>query len=239
MEKREISYDAEEYSERKNSLRMRDRIEKYTIALLADDVRDLRILDAGCGDGLFSRFFADLGASYVLGVDCTHEFVRLAREKSGAYANIDYRLGFIQEFLGKGDFDLVLGSYLLNYAKSREELIGYCRAIASHLKPSGRFVGFNNNPFEVFDGTRYGAYGFTKTMHGDGEGQNVVYEIPGLAAPIINYYLSPQTHEQAFAEADLKLEWKEILLRPEEDLLYWKSFFENGPPFIAMIAKKK
>ena len=239
MEKREISYDAEEYSERKNSLRMRDCIEKYTIAFLADDVRALRILDAGCGDGLFSRFFADLGASYVLGVDCTHEFVRLAREKSGAYANIDYRLGFIQEFLGKGDFDLVLGSYLLNYAKSREELIGYCRAIASHLKPSGRFVGFNNNPFEVFDGTRYGAYGFTKTMHGDGEGQNVVYEIPGLAAPIINYYLSPQTHEQAFAEADLELEWKQILLRPEEDRLYWKSFFENGPPFIAMIAKKK
>ena len=189
MEKREISYDAGEYSERKNSLRMRDCIEKYTIAFLADDVRALRILDAGCGDGLFSRFFADLGASYVLGVDCTHEFVRLALEKSGAYANIDYRLGFIQEFLGQGDFDLVLGSYLLNYAKSREELIGYCRAIASHLKPSGRFVGFNNNPFEVFDGTRYGAYGFTKTMHGDGEGQDVVYEIPGLTAPIINYGL--------------------------------------------------
>jgi hypothetical protein len=86
----------------------------------------------------------------------------------------------------------------LNYAKSREELIGYCRAIASH--------------------------------HGHGEGQNVVYEIPGLTAPIINYYLSPQTHEQAFAEADLELEWKEILVRPEEDSLYWKSFFENGPP---------
>jgi hypothetical protein len=37
--------------------------------------------------------------------------VKLALEKSGAYANIDYRLGFFQEFLGKGDFDLVLGSY--------------------------------------------------------------------------------------------------------------------------------
>jgi 2-polyprenyl-3-methyl-5-hydroxy-6-metoxy-1,4-benzoquinol methylase len=239
MEKREISYAAREYSETKNSLRMRECIEQYTITVLANDARALRILDAGCGDGLYSRFFADLGASYVMGVDCTPEFVSLALEKSGAYANIDYRLGFIQEFLGKGDFDLVLGSYLLNYAQSREELIGYCRAIVSHLKPSGRFVGFNNNPFEVFDGTRYGAYGFTKTMHGDGEGQKVVYEVPSMTAPIINYYLSPQTHEQAFAEADLELEWKEVLLRPEEDRLYWKSFFENGPPLIAMIAKKK
>jgi 2-polyprenyl-3-methyl-5-hydroxy-6-metoxy-1,4-benzoquinol methylase len=61
MEKRELNYAAREYSERKNSLRMRDRIEKYTIALLADDVRDLRILDAGCGDGLFSRFLQTLG----------------------------------------------------------------------------------------------------------------------------------------------------------------------------------
>ena len=61
MDKGEITYAAREYSERKNSLRMRDCIEKYTIALLADDVRDLRILDAGCGDGLFSRFLQTLG----------------------------------------------------------------------------------------------------------------------------------------------------------------------------------
>src|SRR5215469_7141879 len=220
MENREISYSAREYSEMKNSSRMRECIEQHTITLLANDVRAMRILDAGCGDGLYSRVFADLGASYVLGVDCTPEFVGLALEKSRAYANIDYRLGFIQEFLGRGDFDLVLGSYLLNYAKSREELVGYCRAIASHLKPCGRFVGFNNNPFEVFEGTRYGTYGFTKTMHGDGEGQKVVYEVPSMTAPIINYYLSPQTHEQVFAEVGLALEWKEVMLRSDEDRLY-------------------
>ena len=66
MEKREISYAAREYSETKNSLRMRECIEQYTITVLANDVRALRILDAGCGDGLYSRFFADLGASYVM-----------------------------------------------------------------------------------------------------------------------------------------------------------------------------
>lgn len=41
--------------------------------------------------------------------------------------------------------DAVVGSYILSYPKNLEEAASYCKAIASHLKKEGIFVGFNNN----------------------------------------------------------------------------------------------
>jgi len=202
--------------------------------------RGLRILDAGCGDGLYARLLADLGASHIIGVDCADDFIKLAKKKSEGYGDkIEYHRAFIQDFFGNGDCDLVVGSFILNYARSSEEAIQYCRAIASHLKPSGRFIGFNNNPFEVFNGERYAKYGFKKVMSGSGEGKEVVYKVDGMTDPIVNYYLNPQTHERAFLESGLELEWKRVLLRPsEQGNPYWNTFFEDEPPFVAMIGRK-
>ena len=84
--------------------------------------------------------------------------------------------------------DLVVGSYVLSYPKTKEEAIAYCRAIASWLKPKGKFIGFNNNPYNVFTGERYGKYGFRKVMTGDTAGGEVVYWVDGMDNPITNYY---------------------------------------------------
>lgn len=240
MKRRKITYTAAEYSKTKGSSGFRDCVEKYTILSLIGNPRGLRILDAGCGDGLYARLLADLGASHITGVDCADDFVELARRKSEDYGvRIEYHLAFIQDFFGNSDCDLVLGSFILNYARSLEEAVKYCMAIASHLKPGGRFVGFNNNPFEVFSGERYAQYGFRKAMSGSGEGREVIYKVDGMTDPIVNYYLNPQTHEQAFLESGLKLEWKRVLLHPsEKENPHWNTFFEGEPPFIAMLGRK-
>jgi len=41
---------------------------------------------------------------------------------------------------------LVVTAYLLNYARTKEQLLDMCRAIADNLKSGGRFVSINNNP---------------------------------------------------------------------------------------------
>src|SRR3989344_1836460 len=240
MKQRSITYNAEEYSATKGAHAFRECVEKYTIFTLVEDPKNLSVVDMGCGDGIYARTLADLGASHVIGIDCAGDFIKLAEEKSKHYGGkIEYRKAFIQDCSGSGDCDLAVGSYILNYAKSMDEATEYCKAIASFLKPGGRFIGFNNNPFEVFRGERYAKYGFIKIMNGNTEGEEVVYKVDGMTNPIINYYLNPKTHEKAFQESGLELEWQRVLLDPSDRAdPYWDYFFDGEPPFIAMFAKK-
>jgi ubiquinone/menaquinone biosynthesis C-methylase UbiE len=50
---------------------------------LVDDVRDLRLLDIACGQGLASRALAEAGAAEVVGVDTSAEMLALARGHGG------------------------------------------------------------------------------------------------------------------------------------------------------------
>jgi len=235
-----ITYKADEYADSK-SFPFRIHVEKHTIFALLGDQTGKRVLDAGCGDGIYSRELVDQGASFVIGVDGAEDFINLAKQKNKGYGGrIEYHHSFIQDFPGNGDLDSVVASFVLSYPKNLEEAAAYCKAMASHLKKGGILVGFNNNPFEVFDGVKYAEYGFEKEMHGDTEGDKVVYRVAGMDNPIINFYLRPKTYEQAFREAGFsKFRWQRVLLNPDEQgNHYWDNFFSNNPPFIAMLAWK-
>lgn len=239
---REIGYTAEDYSNTKTSPFRRD-VERFTIFSLLGNPRGMRILDAGCGEGIYSRELIESGASYVVGVDGAADFIKLAKQKNRGYEKrIEYHQKFIQDFMGEGNMDAVVGSYILSYPQNLEDTVSYCRAIASHLKKDGRFIGFNNNPFETSENCgKYTKYGFEKDITGDTEGEEIIYRIPGMKDPIVNFHLDPETYERAFREAGFsEFEWKRVLLDPssEQTEKYWENFFEGEPPFIGMLAKK-
>jgi len=75
------------------------------------DVRGLRILDCGCGEGRFSRLLLDRGAEYVLGVDTCKKMIAAARELQSDRDK--YVIGDAQnlDFLSDNSFDLAV-SYL-------------------------------------------------------------------------------------------------------------------------------
>ena len=77
-------------------------------------------------------------------------------------------------------------------------------------------------------------------MHGAVEGSQVIYRVSGMNNPIINFYLKPKSYEEAFRQAGFsEFSWQRVLLNPEEqDNPYWKEFFRNEPPFVAMVARK-
>lgn len=237
-----VDYSATDYARTKEAQQegFRGVVEWYTIKDLLGDVTGLRVLDAGCGDGIYARRLIDRDARHVVAVDKTAGMIDLAKAKSGGYeGRIEYHLSPMERFFGKGDCDLVLGSYLLNYAKSPEELVAYCRAVASHLKQGGWFIVFNNNPFEVYEGERYAKYGFRKVMYGSREGAPIEYWIDGMKEPLINYYLPPEAHECAFTATGMVMQWVEVSLDPrEKDNQHWDLFFKDKPPFIAILGMR-
>ena len=238
---RDITYTASEYEHTKGIFPFRTEVEKFTLFSLLGDVREKNILDAGCGEGIYSRALIDLGASHVLGVDGAQDFIDLARQKNKGYeGKIEYVRSFMQDFPGEGNLDFAVGSYILSYPQSLEEAVDYCKSISSHLKEKGKFIGFNNNPFETFNGTKYAEYGFKKEMSGNIEGGKVIYTLEGMNNPIINFYLNPKTYEEAFRRAGFsQFRWQRVLLNPEEENNpYWNEFFEGEPPFVSMIAEK-
>src|SRR5215831_9435175 len=56
------------------------------------DVRGLRVLDSGCGEGCFCRILLERGAEYVLGLDICEPMIHAARERDNGKGV--YRIGY-------------------------------------------------------------------------------------------------------------------------------------------------
>lgn len=98
------------------------------------EARPHRVLDAGCGDGLFARVVA---APEVVGVDNAPAMVARARERG-----VDARLGDIQKLpFTDGEFDVVVCNWVLYHLQNVD---GGVAELARVLGPSGRFVGIYN-----------------------------------------------------------------------------------------------
>jgi SAM-dependent methyltransferase len=98
------------------------------------EARPRRVLDAGCGDGVFARAVA---APVVVGVDSAPAMVERARGRG-----VDAREARIEELpFGDGEFDVVVCNWVLYHLPDLEAGI---RELARVLRPGGRFVGVYN-----------------------------------------------------------------------------------------------
>ncbi len=207
---RHAEYDdiAAEYAASKQ-LPFRTVVEAPTLFALAGDVKGLAALDLPCGDGTYSRALARRGVASVHGIDLSSAMIERARQaEQQAPLGITYQVGDAADLGIVGAFDLILASYLFNYAQTRAQLLVFARAIYANLKPGGRLVGMNDNPRTSLD--RYGsyaAYGFAREIEQPRhEGARVRYSFfkpDGTSFGFDNFWLAPQTYEEVFAEAGL------------------------------------
>src|SRR5262245_40949067 len=59
---------------------------------------EARVLDVGCGSGWATRLLADCAFNgRVTGIDISDEMIRLARECSRSFANIDYEIASAEQ----------------------------------------------------------------------------------------------------------------------------------------------
>jgi ubiquinone/menaquinone biosynthesis C-methylase UbiE len=98
---------------------------------------EANVLDVGCGSGWAARLLAP-GAGHVIGIDVSDEMIRVAREQSINFANVEYEVASAE--------NLPFPDNTFTHAFSMESLYYYAdigkalREIARVLHPGGLFV---------------------------------------------------------------------------------------------------
>jgi len=221
-------------------------IEQYSLCELAGDVSGAWLLDLACGDGHYTRIFKKMGAARVVGIDISPKMIELASaaEKHDPLG-IHYLVGDARSAHFAPSFDVVIASYLLNYAHSEDDLFIMAEAIHCSLKAGGRLIAVNNNPNQQahsFGNTR--KYGFIKHARGElrnGVAIQYMFLQDGEEFAVENYYLDAATHVSAFEAAGFSdVRWHAPRLAPAESAANpedWADFLHDPP--IALFACSK
>lgn len=110
---------------------------------LIGDVAGKRVLDAGCGPGLYAEELVARGAT-VTGMDASPEMVRLARRRLGDRAtfrrhDLEQPLGWLAD----GSFDVAVMALVIDHLTDR---VAVLRELHRVLAPAGRLVVSTGHP---------------------------------------------------------------------------------------------
>ncbi|MCA1040436.1 methyltransferase domain-containing protein [Bacillus infantis] len=99
------------------------------------DLRGKRVLDIGCGGGIYSRALADMGAAYVTGLDFSRELLAAADRASEGYPQIEFVHGNAYE-TGREEeaYDLVLERAVIHHLDQLPAAFAECFRV---LRPGG------------------------------------------------------------------------------------------------------
>lgn len=235
---------AEAYRDSKE-LPFRGVIERYTLFDTLGAIRGSRVLDMACGEGFYTRILKQAGAAEVTGVDLSAEMIRLAeRAEQQSPLGCRYVCQDVAEYNPTERVDIVVAMFLLNYAKTAEQLRRFCQVCHDALRPGGRFVGVNDNILNPpkRDGM-WTQYGFERACPRRPKGGDaILYTVTnedGQQFQFENFYLEPRTYRNAFRAAGFQeFRWVDLSIHPDErDNPYWDGFIKN-PPILAFSATK-
>ncbi len=135
---------AKRYAEKIVTMPFNAFCERPSTLSLLPDVKGLRVLDAGCGSGVYSEWLLDHGAE-VVAVDVTPAFVELTGQLFGSRATVLLAdLARRLDFAADGSYDLVLSSLVLHYIEDWQPVF---REFFRILKPGGVLVFSVQHPF--------------------------------------------------------------------------------------------
>ncbi|HEX6746973.1 MAG TPA: class I SAM-dependent methyltransferase [Longimicrobium sp.] len=238
---------AREYQEIAGLLPIREP-EWYSLRHRLGDVTGLSVLDLACGNGLVTRLLKHWGAGHVVGVDVSAEMVGLARRQEEAQPlGIEYHVADVAALGRIGSFDRVTAAYLLNYARSREELLGMARTIYDNLEPGQHFVTGNANPLLPAQPTRdLSKYGVRhdlvgETLH-EGSTLHATLFLGDRTVEFDFSWLPWEAYEEAFRTVGFR-SWKiePYLIPPELEEKYGKGFWDDyiaTPAVLNIICQK-
>lgn len=128
-----------------------------TLSLLPD-VKGKRVLDAGCGPGVYSEWLIEHGAE-VVAVEVSPKMVALAKQRVGMAAEVRRAdLTKPLTFLESSSFDIVLSPLVLEYIENWDGTLAEFYRV---LRPGGHFVCSVSHPF--FDYTYYNSNNYFET----------------------------------------------------------------------------
>lgn len=118
-------------------------VERQIAVYLKRPLKNLRVLDVGCGGGLMAEPLARAGAK-VVGIDASPQAIEAARRHAqNQKLEIDYRVATAEALAQEGEtFDLVLALEIFEHVADRESLLG---AMAECVRPKGLLVAATLN----------------------------------------------------------------------------------------------
>lgn len=134
---------AEEYERHASDGAYNALYDRPAVLELLGDVRGQRVLDAGCGPGLYAEELIARGAE-VVGFDQSPEMVRLGRKRVGD--GFDVRVHDLEsplDWLDDRSFDAALLALVIHHVDDRT---GALRELHRVLRPGGRLVVSTHHP---------------------------------------------------------------------------------------------
>lgn len=179
----------------------------YTFLNFIGDARGKSILDLACGDGHYCRPLKRSGAAETVGVDISSKMLDLARnEEKKNPLGIRYECMDALNLPVIGKFDIVLGSFLLHYSRTKEELAAMCGNIYANVKEGGRFIGVNDCPDNPLQLDK--RYGITRTCAGPIKDGSIIkitlYEKDEPVCVFDNYHWMRKTYKDSLTAAGFK-----------------------------------
>jgi len=143
-----------------------------TLSLLPD-VEGKRILDAGCGPGVYAEWLVKHGAQ-VVAFDANEKMVRLARERIGDKAQI-FRANLEQPMIFFEDawFDIIISPLVMDYAKDWNQVFAEFHRL---LRDRGTLVFSMEHPYAKYNDHRETSNYFDVEL--------VEYEWRGFSTPV-------------------------------------------------------
>lgn len=208
-----------------------------TLLRFLGEVRDLRIIDVGCGSGVFVSELAKRGA-FVVGVDPSKEMIRIANREYECNDKIEFYSKSIQEFSSHASmkFDIAVSNMSLI---TIEDLDGAVNSISTLLKSQGRFIFNITHPYFW---NRYRQYEpdeiFEYKKEHPQRGKFIISnDLHGLPSPTTHFHRPLERYFQCLLNASFMVENIEEPFPSWNDMkLYtipWKF-----PRFLSMNCKK-
>ncbi|GIP32108.1 bifunctional 2-polyprenyl-6-hydroxyphenol methylase/3-demethylubiquinol 3-O-methyltransferase UbiG [Paenibacillus sp. J2TS4] len=138
-------YDDPEFFQMYHKLRQtrvtyNDFIEQPAIKRLLPELKDLKVLDLGCGFGELAKYCVDQGAQSVHGIDISKQMLSIAHKDP----RITYHCMAMEDlFFERGAFDLIVSSLAFHYVENFKELM---MNISNWLTVNGYLVFSTEHP---------------------------------------------------------------------------------------------
>jgi cyclopropane fatty-acyl-phospholipid synthase-like methyltransferase len=207
------------------------------------DLNKKRILDVGCGDGLFPRLLAERGASVVGYEKAPEKIVEARGHKDAQRLDVKYVAATQHTFSHDGEFDAATSVMVLPYATSLEDLTAFFRSTGRHLIAGGRFASVVLNPsFSAF-ATDFFVRRITK-LQGNKVRIDFLDQASGnVEMTMEQHQYTKQEYERAAVAGGMKPEaWEAPFAMREAVEQIGKSFWQpchEHQPYALFIARKE
>jgi 2-polyprenyl-3-methyl-5-hydroxy-6-metoxy-1,4-benzoquinol methylase len=216
----------------------------YTIEHYVGDLKDKKVLDLACGEGVSTRMLHNLGAKTVHGIDISEKQIELAKKQEVPGVTYEQLDCMSDNFPKKDKFDIVSGMMFIHYAKSKEQIQKVLKNIYSVLEDGGEFYAMTVNPDLLKNG--YEKYGIKITPQDEIEGSEALIELHDFNwnkfCEFAIHYWSKETYQEIFENAGFEIEWQPGVVSGEGIDKYGKDFwkdFLDDPAYVIIKAIKK